>query len=649
MSNDASEDAHQRADTLAFADTAALEQALVEHDIPLDNLPRETVGRRAPASVSHAGASLERLPPVTIAPPGPAANNEFDYVVAEELGGGGMGVVELAEQVVLDRQVAMKRARSPDAEAEVLSLLHEARITGCLEHPNVVPVHAVGVDAMRGPVVVMKCVHGTAWETLIAAGETPLERQLEILMQVSNAVAFAHSKGIVHCDIKPANVMVGEFGAVYLVDWGIAIKLGAPGGDRPRGSPAYMAPELVAGLRAHIDERTDVYLLGACLHEILTGQPRHDGDDLMVVLRNAMQSAAARFDPGVPEELAAICNRACHPEPGERHASAAAFREAVQSFLDDRSARALIGAASARVEALTAAIARTLDRSDDGKVDDDDQTVRALFRESQFAFEHVRKTRPGLSDAEAGLERCLTVMFGYEVALGNLPGARALLQAMAKPTKQARAELAQLHERHEHEQRRMAELEHAADSSVAAAERSRLGKVFMILAVLVVVGLFFVNRNFGAAFTPLGLFLIAVAMWAIVVACSIAFRGQLFANDYNRRRIHVPLGWLTAVAAHRGLAWLMDAPIAITLTMDLVLLAAVTFMAGTISKIYYPAAAGLVAAAMVTAWQPVTAKPLLNLTILSLALLTWWQWTRPPKPSADASKRGAHGANPSGR
>jgi serine/threonine-protein kinase len=624
---------------LAFADTAVLEKTLAAHDISLDTLPRETVGRRPPDSLGASQGMLEQLPGVRVTRDAPAGVGA-DYVIAQELGGGGMGVVELAAQVALDRDVAVKRVRSPDAEQEVLSLLHEARITGCLEHPNVVPVHTIGVDPSHGPLVVMKCVHGIAWDELIAAGDTPMDRHLEILMQVCNAVAFAHSKGIVHCDLKPANVMVGEFGAVYLVDWGIALRRDAPGNDGPRGTPIYMAPEQVAGVAAGIDERTDVYLLGACLHEILTGEGRHDGEDLVTLLRAAASSEPAVYGGDVPAELAAVCNRACHVAPDERYPSAASFREALQEFLDERSARELIAEASQRLDALTAAIERALaskaDDNDDDDDDDDDDRVRALFRECQFAFEHVRKTRPGLREADKGLERCLGAMFDYEVALGNRRAAHALLNAMPNAPERARGALKHLHEAQKLERRRLAAMRHATDSNVAAVERSRLSRAFVVVGAVLLAALLLLNHDLQTSFSPKGLLVLAVLLWVIVMTGIITFRRQLFANDYSRRRIQLPIALATGLVANRTIALLLDLSVEPILALDQVVLAMITFTAGPMSRTYYLAAAGMFTGAGMIAWKPELGRMVVNLTLLGLTFLVWSQWRRAKAPDSDA-------------
>jgi len=186
--------------------------------------------------------------------------------VHHTIGEGGMGVVHLATQATLGRHVAVKTLRKGAGDEEAaLRILREAWVTGALEHPNVVPVHDVGVDASGAPVIVMKRIEGRVWSHLMRDGAEitrrfgatdPLEWNLRTLVSVCNAVHFAHSRGILHRDLKPDNVMIGEFGEVYVLDWGIAVSLkDDPSGRLPcasqatdiAGTPHYMAPEMLLG------------------------------------------------------------------------------------------------------------------------------------------------------------------------------------------------------------------------------------------------------------------------------------------------------------------------------------------------------------------------------------------------------------------
>ena len=299
-----------------------------------------------------------------------------EFEVTDTLGQGGMGLIRLARQTSLWRDVAIKTIIEDQFNAEsTRDLLRESWVTGMLEHPNIVPVHALGVDENDAPMLVMKRVEGISWEEALSGrkeipgpfqgGRGRLEDHIQILIQVCNAVQFAHSKGIIHCDLKPENIMLGDFGEVYLLDWGIAVSVeDDESGRLPLarevtelcGTPAFLPPELAAGEGHLIDERTDVYLLGALLHKIVTGEPRHQGANVVATLVNAFRSAPVDYDDSVPDELATICNRATHAVNIERHANVEAFRRALLGFLQHRDSRRLSDEAGERLEALRGCI-----------------------------------------------------------------------------------------------------------------------------------------------------------------------------------------------------------------------------------------------------------------------------------------------------
>jgi serine/threonine-protein kinase len=355
--------------------------------------PVGSVGRTRPDSPAARHRGDTRPPPVT---------GGSRYVFGGVLGEGGMGEVLLAHDEHIGREVAVKRIRSTEPTAEELSrFVREARVQGRLEHPAVVPVHDLAVDGDGRPFFVMKRLTGTTMLELLArlrAGDeaddaAARRRLLRAFADVCLAVEFAHSRGIVHRDLKPANVMLGDFGEVYVLDWGVARAMTeADDPDSPSGimrpfaadlkldtgdtlvgtvlgTPAYMAPEQLVGDRA--GPAADIYALGCILYEIAAGVALHARGRS---LGEAMTQAAARpsrHRPEAPPELDAICERATDLDPAARYGSARALGDAVQAFLDgDRDIAAR--AALARIHIAEARAALT-----DG---DDEPHRRAAMR-----------------------------------------------------------------------------------------------------------------------------------------------------------------------------------------------------------------------------------------------------------------------------
>jgi hypothetical protein len=426
----------------------------------------------------------------------------IDLELGAPLGRGGMGVVWSATQVALRRRVAVKRLRDervgPEAEAQ---LLREALVTGALEHPNIVPVHALGQDDRGRPLLVMKQIEGTPWSALLRplypedgpADAREIERHLGILMQVCQALDFAHAQGVVHRDIKPENVMVGSFGEVYVLDWGIAVStrggdhgLPAPEAGVLMGTPAYMAPEMAAA--EAVDARTDVYLLGATLHELVMGRPRHQADGLFATLTLAFESEPVEYPEHVPGELAEICNRATHRDPAQRYAGAQAVRDAVAEFLRHGSSRELAKEGWQRLERL------------EGMLDPASRTaaidaleIHVVATEGRFAFERACQQWPGNTEARMGLQRLLERMIRYELRNGNVRAAAGLLGALPEPNPQLEREVDQARQAELERQREIAKLEklrYDGDIDVFSASRRRIAYLHGLTLGLLGVGLF---------------------------------------------------------------------------------------------------------------------------------------------------------------
>ncbi|MDG1958459.1 MAG: protein kinase [Candidatus Binatia bacterium] len=299
-------------------------------------------------------------------PPPPAQGFE----IRDLLGRGGMNVVYRALQRDLQREVGIKKIR-PEKErlgSAQRDFLREARVTGALEHPNILPVHGISVNEKGDIALAMKLIEGQTWAELLhpqtpagieAARGFDLTEHLRLLITVSNAVSFAHSRGVIHRDIKPENVMVGAFGEVVLMDWGIALETGiedsgsrAPGPRvRLAGTPAYMAPEMVSPGGRNISQQTDVYLLGALLFELLEGKAPQAAGTLFEALALATSSRPPKFSEDTPGELADLCRRAMAHDPAQRPSNAREFRQAVEEYLSHRESLAISSNAAALLAA----------------------------------------------------------------------------------------------------------------------------------------------------------------------------------------------------------------------------------------------------------------------------------------------------------
>jgi len=237
------------------------------------------------------------------------------YSLLEEIGRGGMAAVYRARDESLARDVAIKVSSAPDGRAELESRMRtEATVLAALEHPGVVPVHDAGILPDGRPFYVMKLVRGTPLGDP-GRGALDVEERVRIVERVCETMAFAHARGFVHRDLKPDNVMVGGFGEVLVLDWGVAKAPHAivePG--IVVGTAGYMAPEQAAGRSGEADQRADVFALGAVLCALLTGaDPPGDPEA-------ARAAVAARRD--LSRRLRAVCTKALATDPADRYADA---------------------------------------------------------------------------------------------------------------------------------------------------------------------------------------------------------------------------------------------------------------------------------------------------------------------------------------
>jgi tetratricopeptide (TPR) repeat protein len=322
---------------------------------PAHNSP--TVCMRGPARPGEGGPVPAAANTASQSQPARGLDGEGRYEVFGEIAHGGMGAVLRGRDHHLGRDLAIKvlldRHRDrPDFERRFLA---EARVGARLQHPGVVPVYEMGRAADDRLFFTMKLVEGRTLADLLAARTGPgddLARFLAVFEQVCQTLAYAHSLGVLHRDLKPANVMVGAFGEVQVMDWGLAKVLprgqaGAgpreePPGDESQeglvlGTPAYVPPEQARGEAARVDERADVFGLGAILCEVLTGQPPHLGPSTSgtfeMAARGDVSAALARLDRcGADAELVALARTCLCPDPAGRPRDAGAVASTVTAY-----------------------------------------------------------------------------------------------------------------------------------------------------------------------------------------------------------------------------------------------------------------------------------------------------------------------------
>lgn len=281
------------------------------------------------------------------------------------VGEGGMGQVFKAMDTNLNRVVARKELKPEFADNDSLIglLIAESQITAQLDHPNIVPVYELGSEGKNKVFFTMKLIKGQTLTEILdnkpqdQRTAKDLFDELQVFIKVCDALAYAHSKGVIHKDLKPDNIMVGEFGEVYLMDWGFAHIKGEPAKTetarlkaRSRKSMTvkssegivtatlnYLAPEFTTGKMNAVDERTDIFCLGGILYRLLTGRPPFFGDTQQEVARQALATKVIPPEElagvDIPARLSRISMKALAKDPKDRYQTVTEIKEDVERFL----------------------------------------------------------------------------------------------------------------------------------------------------------------------------------------------------------------------------------------------------------------------------------------------------------------------------
>jgi serine/threonine protein kinase/WD40 repeat protein len=348
-----------------------------------------------------------------------------DYKLIRKVGEGAMGVVYSARQKAIGRIVALKAIKSSH-QANIESrkkFFYEAQITGDLDHPNIVPIHELGASQEGMLFYSMKLIGGTEWKEVIK--KNTRDENLEILLKVCDAVAFAHSKSVIHRDLKPENTMLGQYGEVFVTDWGLAVNLDEKREFSLGGTPVYMAPEMAAHDLKKIGLASDIYVLGGILYQIVTGRGPHPGRTVTECLRAAIKNQFNEA-PG-QDPLLDIALRAMAKEPTDRYASVADFQAAIREY---------------RRNAESISIAN---RSGDLLTQAESEKDYEKFSRSIFGYSDALELWPANEAAIGGLQKarfaygkCAFERGDYDLCLATLDQAvpeQAALYAVARQAK----------------------------------------------------------------------------------------------------------------------------------------------------------------------------------------------------------------------
>lgn len=342
---------------------------------------------------------------------------KLDYIVGRQLGAGGMGRVQMAHQVAVDRKVAFKEIQPklieqyekngerPQLESKFLA---EAHLTASLDHPNIVSIYDLGIDQDNNVFYCMEIVDGKEWEDFFA--EKSLDENIEILLKVADGIAYAHSKHIIHRDIKPENVMIGKYSQVLIMDWGLAVDLSKGKPQSLGGTPSYMAPEMVKGPRKSIGPRSDIYLLGAVLYHIAVGRsPRRAKRAAFCIQLASSNHIDEVTDESVDKGLLSIALKAMETNLDDRYQTVGEFQTAIRTHLSNKQSIVMAERAASQLDdAITTKNYETFSTSLFG------------YREANALWNENESAKAGEQNAKIAYAECAKSKGDYELGMSLL-------------------------------------------------------------------------------------------------------------------------------------------------------------------------------------------------------------------------------------
>ncbi len=375
-----------------------------------------------------------------------------DFKLVKVLGEGGMGIVYVAKQQSLGREVVFKTLKAmPDAQASKLKasgtygsvikhrsdmFVSEAVVTADLFHPNIIPIYEMAEAPDGSMFYTMKWVRGEGWHNRIK--DMTIEENIEVLMKVSDAMAFAHSRNIVNRDLKPENVMLGGFGETIVLDWGLALPFGEGKGRLPlattaglgSGTPAYMPPELIAGPLNKIGPACDIYLLGAMLFEAVTGKPPHD----FASSQSKTQSAGAKMaeirrivveniirETEHAGELIDIAKKAMATKAEDRYPTVVDFQNAIREYQKHAASRSLVERAKELTKVSEPVTTETKPAADAPALGYSNyQNALALYNESLREWPGNHHAREGLTETQLHFAKLALTKGDFDLGLSVL-------------------------------------------------------------------------------------------------------------------------------------------------------------------------------------------------------------------------------------